>query len=114
MVKIGNMLAMGGTVGNRCYLSKEMIDEARSEQCHEICPLLGDIVLGLGFGLDGDLFHAPRPDSFHWGGYGGSWLLMDPGPEVCLGYVMNNCIVNDDLHDPRQLRIWDAYADLGA
>jgi CubicO group peptidase (beta-lactamase class C family) len=63
MVKIGNMLAMGGTVGDRCYLSKEMIDEARSEQCHEICPLMGDIVLGLGFGLDGDFFM--HPDRIH-------------------------------------------------
>jgi CubicO group peptidase (beta-lactamase class C family) len=112
MVKIGSMLARGGTVDGRCYLSKKMIAEARSEQCHEICPLMGEIVLGLGFGLDGDHLQAPTPESFHWGGYGGSWLLMDPDPEISLGYVMNNCIVNDDLSDPRQLRIWDSYADL--
>jgi CubicO group peptidase (beta-lactamase class C family) len=112
MVKLANLLALNGTVDGRSYLSKEMINEARSEQCHEICPLMGEIKLGLGFGLDSSRFPATSGTSFHWGGYGGSWCLMDPITQTAATYAMNNCFVSRESEDVRRVRFWEAYQEI--
>jgi CubicO group peptidase (beta-lactamase class C family) len=112
MVKFANMMALSGTVDGRSYLSKEMIDEARSEQCQEICPFMGEIKLGLGFGLDSARFPATSGSSFHWGGYGGSWCLMDPDTQTAATYAMNNCYVSRESEDIRRVRFWAAYQEV--
>jgi CubicO group peptidase (beta-lactamase class C family) len=91
IAKFANMLALSVTVDGRSYLSKEMIDEARSEHYQEICPLMGEVRLGLGFGLDSTRFKATSNSSFHWGGYGRSWCLIDPDTQTAATYAMNNC-----------------------
>ena len=112
VAKIGSVLAMGGTVGGRQYLSRHIVDEATREQCHDVCPLMGDIKLGLGLGLDGDYFPAPTSSCFHWGGYGGSWCVMDPRTGTSIAYVMNNLVVAEDFVDLRQDHFWQAITDV--
>jgi len=96
MCRLATMMANRGTLDGRTYLSSETIDEASREQYHGVDPMLGDIRLGLGFGLDGSEFPAPTPDAFHWGGYGGSWCFMDTERRLAGAYVMNNCFVMDE------------------
>jgi CubicO group peptidase (beta-lactamase class C family) len=112
VARIGALLAMGGISQGRRYLSQAIIDEARSEQCHEVCLLIGDIVLGLGFGLHGDEFPAPTPECFHWGGYGGSWCVMDPRSGTSAAYVMNNCTAGIGSQESRLLRSWSAMGEV--
>jgi CubicO group peptidase (beta-lactamase class C family) len=71
----------------------------------------GIIRYGLGFGLDSDGYRAPTPTSFHWGGWGGSWGLMDIENEVSAGYAMNANRGNR-REDLRQKRIWGALAEV--
>ena len=109
MCRLATMMANGGTLDGRTYLSPATISEASTEQYHGLDPMLGDIRLGLGFGLDGSGFPAPTPDAFHWGGYGGSWCFMDTKRRLAGAYVMNNCFVMDDwgeFEDRRQNRFF--------
>jgi CubicO group peptidase (beta-lactamase class C family) len=110
LLRFGTLMAMGGTLHGRQYLSRELVQEAATEQVHDICPVENDLHLGLGFGLDGTYFPAPLPNSFHWGGYGGSWCVMDIESGFAAAYVMNHCTMVLNELDPRQARIWDAIA----
>lgn len=110
MCRLATMMANGGTLDGRTYISSATIDEASREQYHGVDPMLGDIRLGLGFGLDGSAFPAPTPDAFHWGGYGGSWCFMDTKRRLAGAYVMNNCFVMDDwgeFEDQRMNRFFE-------
>jgi hypothetical protein len=44
---------------------------------------------GLGFGLASKEFPLPFPNAFHWGGYGGSSVIMEPDAKACWSYVPN-------------------------
>lgn len=110
--RVGTVMAMRGTVDGRRYLSSGLVDEARREQCHGVCPQLGDIHMGLGFGLDGEYFRSPIPTAFHWGGWGGSWCVMDTEHELCVAYVMSRCAGGPDVMDPRQERLWAAIGEV--
>jgi|TARA_B100000315_G_C14586829_1_gene593481 CubicO group peptidase (beta-lactamase class C family) len=52
LARFASMLANGGHLDGREYLSPEMFREAQTEQVHAECPLLGEIRFGLGLGLD--------------------------------------------------------------
>jgi CubicO group peptidase (beta-lactamase class C family) len=109
MCRLATMVANGGVFDGRSYLSRATINEASKEQCHDEDPMLGDLRLGLGFGLDGSGFPAPTPNSFHWGGYGGSWCFMDTKRRLAGAYVMNNCFVMDEwgeFEDRRMNRLF--------
>jgi CubicO group peptidase (beta-lactamase class C family) len=77
LARIGALLAMGGSLDGRRYLSRETIVEATREHSFEDDVAFGPLRMGLGFGLDSPAFPAPTPTSFHWGGYGGSFITMD-------------------------------------
>jgi CubicO group peptidase (beta-lactamase class C family) len=102
LCKFATMLAADGQIRSKQILSSEMVRTARTEQAHSIDPMLGELRLGLGFGLDGSNFPAPTPEAFHWGGYGGSWCFMDTTRRLAGAYVMNHCIVPGDMTD-----LWD-------
>ena len=53
--------------------------------------LAGDAELryGLGFGLPSARVPLPSPNSFFWGGWGGSLAVIDPDTEMTVTYVMN-------------------------
>jgi len=115
LATIGSVIALKGAVSGRSYLSEALIEEACREQVHAQCPCVGDLRLGLTFGLDGPGFPAPTPTCVHWGGYGGSWIVMDPASRTSAAYAMNHCYVHApgdveitqvSLEDPRQDRIW--------
>ena len=98
-----------GIVGNngvwdgQRILSPEIIALAGTEQAYGPDPYLGTIRWGLGFGLDSKEFPAPTPTSMHWGGFGGSWGLMDPRAQVSLGYTPNNWVVPEGVNDQLKL-----------
>ena len=107
LAKIGSVIASKGTASGHTFLSPELVQEACTEQVHAVCPCMGDLRLGLTFGLDGPEFAAPTPSCIHWGGYGGSWTVMDPATSTAAAYAMNRCFVGDDIReDARQHRLW--------
>ena len=62
LARIGSVVASGGEVGGRRYLSREIIAEAGREQSFEHDEMLGPLRLGLGFGLDSD--GVPGADTY--------------------------------------------------
>jgi CubicO group peptidase (beta-lactamase class C family) len=106
------IVALGGEYKGTRYLSKKMTELAAEEQVYDQDPAFGWLRMGLGFGLHSEQFPAPTPTSFHWGGYGGSWGLMDPKIGVSLGYAPNNMIVDIDTLDPRLKRFSTALETL--
>lgn len=110
LCKFATMLANNGKFDGKDYLSADIIKQASTEQVHDTDPMLGELRLGLGFGLDGSAFRAPTPESFHWGGYGGSWCFMDTTRKLAGAYVMNSCHMPDewgDIMDARMKRYFD-------
>lgn len=89
LARIGSVVASGGTVDGRTYLSPATIAEAGTEQSYEDGGFLGRCRFGLGWGLDSVEFPAPTPTTMHWGGYGGSFLAMDPGTGTSAAFVPN-------------------------
>lgn len=110
LCKLATMMANDGLFEKHRYLSSEMITELGREHFHGVDPMLGDLRLSVGFGLDGSEFPAPTPESFHWGGYGGSWCFTDSTRKLAGAYVMNHCLVPDEWRefvDPRMNRFFD-------
>ncbi len=104
------IMALGGELDGTRFLSGRIVDEAATEQVFAEDPMFGWLRMGLGFGLHSTLFPAPTPTAFHWGGYGGSWAMMDPKSQLSLGYAPNNWIVDLESLDPRLQRFSDALA----
>jgi CubicO group peptidase (beta-lactamase class C family) len=111
VARVCAVFANGGTLDGVRLLSPALVDEAATEQYHgEELFIGGTIRYGLGFGLHSDEFPSPTPTTFHWGGAGGSWGLMDPACRVSAGYAMNRGVEGNPFIDPRQARIWKALA----
>lgn len=111
------LVANNGVWNGERILSPDIIATAGSEQAYGLDPYLGMIRWGLGFALDSKEFPAPTPTSLHWGGFGGSWGLMDPASGVSVGFTPNNWTVpegaNEQLHvDTRLKRFIDVCWDL--
>lgn len=114
IARVCAILAMGGELDGERYMSRAMADEAGREQVFAEDPFFGWIKFGLGFGLHNPMFPAPSPTAFHWGGYGGSWALVDQKGGVSLGYAPNNLRLDVTLSgvDPRLDRISGALEKL--
>ena len=84
------ILAGGGILDGRRYLSSAMVDQVYREQAYGECPYLGPFRVGLGYGLDGRGFSYPSPDGYGWGGAGGSAGWMDTRRGYSFGYAPNN------------------------
>jgi CubicO group peptidase (beta-lactamase class C family) len=82
LARIGSIMALGGNVDGRRYLSQRTVDEATREQSYGEDQMEGWLRRGLFFGLDSKEFPAPTPTTIHWGGMGGSWLTMDPASGI--------------------------------
>jgi CubicO group peptidase (beta-lactamase class C family) len=96
IARVCAILAMRGELDGVHYMSPATVEEAATEQAYDVCPYLGGVKFGLGFGLDSKEFPAASPSTFGWGGVGGSWGLMDPRTGVSLGYAPNNWDVGTD------------------
>jgi CubicO group peptidase (beta-lactamase class C family) len=95
VARICAMLAMGGELDGRRYLSRETVEEAGTEQSFEEDRLIGWCRYGLGFGLDSEYFPASTPTSMHWGGFGGSLATMDPATGMSVGFAPNRLLVEE-------------------
>jgi len=109
LTRIGSMLAMGGELDGHRYLGPDTIAQAAREQSYAIDELFGPCRYGLGFGLDSEEFPAPTPSTFHWGGFGGSFLTVDPVSGVSCAFTPSQLRV--EVHrgvEPRERALWQA------
>ncbi|NIP13499.1 MAG: serine hydrolase [Pseudomonadales bacterium] len=108
---LGTLLAQDGVINGVRYLSTNIVAQATIEQANVEDLIIGPARFGLGFGLDSETFPAPSPTAFHWGGFGGSWLVMDRASTTSCAYAMNGLHVpaldGEEFLDPRQKRFWD-------
>lgn len=115
IARITSVIANGGTVNGRRYLSPETVAEAGSEQSYAEDRFLGWCRWGLGWAIDHDDFPAPTPSAMHWGGYGGSFATMDPAAGISVAFVPNTLRVGapgDVFGDDRLLGYWRAVGDV--
>jgi CubicO group peptidase (beta-lactamase class C family) len=106
--RIGSLLACGGELAGRRLLSQATIARAIEEQYDDTDLVLGvPLRWGLGFALANGRLPFLNPRTFYWGGFGGSWLEMDPDARMCFSYVMNRLVV-DPGGDPRVARLRNA------
>jgi CubicO group peptidase (beta-lactamase class C family) len=110
LVKLGSILANGGSLGGHRFMSSETARLAYQEQIYT-----KDLVFempvrfGLGFGLASKEFPLPFENAFHWGGFGGSSVIMEPASRACWSYVPNR-LEGATIIDPRGTRLIAAAA----
>jgi CubicO group peptidase (beta-lactamase class C family) len=107
MARVGTIIALGGVFDGRRYLSTEVIAQATAEQSYVEDVALGWCRYGLGLGLHTDDYPAPTPTTVHWGGYGGSFLTMDPGTEITCAFAQNQLLTDGGPRgDQRRVEYW--------
>ena len=90
--RVHSALACGGTVDGVTLMRPETVARIVEEQyAGPDLVLAGDADLryGLGFGLPSSRVPLPSPNSFFWGGWGGSLAVIDPDAQLTVTYVMN-------------------------
>lgn len=113
LARIGSIIAQDGTVDGRRYLSPETISRAGTEQGYVEDQFVGWVRYGLGFGLHTDDYPAPTPTSMHWGGYGGSFLTMDPASGISCGYAQSQLLLDGGpFADRRRVEFWRLLGDV--
>ena len=102
LARVAAVFAMGGELDGRRYLGRAIIEESSRVQNRAVDELLGPINYGLGFGLDHADYPAPTSTTFHWGGYGGSFIAMDPASGISAAFAQNQLLPADGYgSDPR-------------
>lgn len=115
MARLGTIISLGGEVEGRRYLSPEVIAQAGSEQSYAEDLVLGWCRCGLGLGLHADEFPAPTPTTMHWGGYGGSFLTMDPATAITSAFAQNQLLTdNGPQGDERRAEYWRLLGEITA
>lgn len=92
MARIGSIIALNGMVDGHRYLSSEIVAEAGHEQSYVVDEVVGWCRYGLGFGLHSDEFPAMTTSTMAWGGYGGSFLAMDPAAKFSCAFAPNQLL----------------------
>ncbi|MEU3978739.1 serine hydrolase domain-containing protein [Streptomyces sp. NPDC026672] len=93
---VQSVLACGGAVRGVRLLSPAGCDRAREEQFNGEDRLLGmPVRYGLGYGLFGN--------TFGWGGWGGSLVMVDPDSRMTVAYVTNQ--MREPGNDTRGLEL---------
>jgi CubicO group peptidase (beta-lactamase class C family) len=107
LARLGTIVALRGEVEGRRYLSAEIISQAGAEQSYSEDLVVGWCRYGLGLGLHANEFPAPTPTTMHWGGYGGSFLTMDPGTAITSAFAQNQLVTGDGPQgDERRVEYW--------
>jgi len=85
------VLACGGEVGGRRFLSAAGCEAVLREQSYTTDLVLGvPIRFGMGYGLtSAEMPLGPNPRTCFWGGWGGSLVLVDLDARMVVAYVMN-------------------------
>jgi CubicO group peptidase (beta-lactamase class C family) len=112
LATIGAMLAMGGELNGRRYLGADILDQATTEQSYAEDEVLGWCRYGLGFGLDSPEFPGATPTSFHWGGYGGSFITMDRASRISCGFAPNRLVIDDGVYGDRLTEMWQTLGEI--
>lgn len=92
MAKAGSILANHGTLNGQHFVSKDIAKLAWQEQIYVEDMVLEERVrYSLGFGLNSKEWELPAisANGFHWGGSGGSGLIMCPDNRASWSYVPN-------------------------
>lgn len=90
VARVGSILAVGGELDGKRFLSRRTIEKVLEEQIYVKDHYFGvPVRYGLGFGLPSREWPLPNPNSLHWGGYGGSYCIMDLDARICFAYAMN-------------------------
>jgi CubicO group peptidase (beta-lactamase class C family) len=90
IAKVHTILANGGVSGGKRFMSEAGCRKALELQIEGTDLILGTPVrFGMGFGLAGGMVPLPSPNSFFWGGYGGSLVIIDMDARTTFGYAMN-------------------------
>ena len=98
VARIASAMACGGAVDGVRLMARETVDQAIEEQIEDFDLTVPEMRVryGLGFALRCDSIWMPNlgPSlrAFFWGGYGGSFCVMDPDARVSYGYVMNRML----------------------
>jgi CubicO group peptidase (beta-lactamase class C family) len=88
---VQSVMACEGAVRGVRLLSQAGCDRAREEQFSGEDRILGmPVRYGLGYGLFGN--------SFGWGGWGGSLVVIDPEGRMAVAYVTNQMREPEDDH----------------
>lgn len=113
MARLGTIIALGGEVEGRRYLSSEIIAQAGSEQSYAEDLLVGWCRYGLGLGLHSDEFPLPTSTTMGWGGYGGSFLMMDPAIRITSAFAQNQLLTdNGPGGDQRGAEFWHLVGEI--
>jgi CubicO group peptidase (beta-lactamase class C family) len=110
IARIGAIFAMRGELDGVRYLSRSLAEDVPREHAYGQCPYLGWVRWGLGLALDCKEYPMASRTCFAWGGYGGSWGLMDQVTGVSVGYAPSNWSLGfsdlvGGLIDPRVYRL---------
>jgi CubicO group peptidase (beta-lactamase class C family) len=93
LARIMSTISLGGKVEGTRILSQQSINEIYQEQILGIDLVIGRLLrFGLGFGLTGKgtfVDWIPEGRVCFWGGYGGSFVIMDADRRLTISYVMN-------------------------
>jgi CubicO group peptidase (beta-lactamase class C family) len=91
IARLQSVLACGGTVGGRRFLSEKGCDAVFREQANGVDLVLGiPVRFGMGYGLTSPLAPlGPNPRTSFWGGWGGSLVVVDRDARMVVAYVMN-------------------------
>ncbi|MDD5190566.1 MAG: serine hydrolase [Dehalococcoidales bacterium] len=109
VARSNSMLACGGELDGIKFLSEATLQKMTQEQCYgPDLVLFMPIRWGLGFALTSkEIKMGPNPNSYWWGGYGGSRVVIDPDTRMCCAYVMNQ--IREGLTgDVRSMRLINA------
>ena len=95
------IMANGGTLGGRRFLSEAGVDRVLEVQADGTDLVLGvPLRFGMGFGLPSDLMPVNETGrACYWGGYGGSVIVVDMERRATFAYMMNRMkegLVGDD------------------
>jgi CubicO group peptidase (beta-lactamase class C family) len=90
VARVHAILANGGVVGGRRYMSEAGCRRALEKQISGTDLILGmPVTFGMGFGIAGETVPAPNPNTVFWGGYGGSVIIIDFDARATYAYAMN-------------------------
>ncbi len=85
------IVANGGELQGKRFLSKQGCDVIFDEQINDIDLILGiPVRRGMGYGLVApEAPVGPNPHTCYWGGWGGSIIVVDCDAHTTVSYVMN-------------------------
>jgi CubicO group peptidase (beta-lactamase class C family) len=108
LAKVGSLLALGGFVNGKRYFSETTGKLPYQEQNYVFDKVIcAPVRWGLGFGLASKEIPLPFEKAFHWGGSGGSAVVMVPEYGASWAYVPNNFTSGGAGDDPRGRRVTD-------